>query len=116
MGLALSLGMGAVAAYAIRGLSRVAQIPLKVLVSQILPALCSGLLMAGTVLVLDREVVHAQHADGLVGIVLFALDLLVAGIVYLGFLVVMSRRSAAELKELVALLVERRGNSNSPAP
>jgi PST family polysaccharide transporter len=115
MGLALSLGMGAVAAYAIRGLSRVAQIPLKVLVSQILPALCSGLVMAGTVLALDREFVHAQDADGLVGFFLFGLELLLAGIVYLGFLLVSSRRSAAELKELAALLVERRSNLQSSA-
>jgi PST family polysaccharide transporter len=115
MGLALSLGMGVVAAYAIGGLSRVSRTPLRLLVVQIQPAASSGLLMATAVYFLDRHVIRAESGHGAVAFGLFALDLVAAGAAYFAFLLLLSRKSAAELKELAQLLVGRAAGSHSTA-
>jgi PST family polysaccharide transporter len=116
MGLALSLGMGLVAAYAIRALSQVAQLALQHLVSQAMPALCCGLLMAGTVYLIDRQVVHAGSAHGIINLTLFGLDLIIAAIAYIGFLFLLSRRSVHELKELAGLLFGSATRSEATSP
>jgi O-antigen/teichoic acid export membrane protein len=115
MGLALFLGMGVVAAYALTGLSRVAEIPLRVLLAQIVPALTCGLLMAGVVYVLDRYIVHAGAADGALGFVLFFADLVGAFLAYFFLLAFFSSRSVIELVELVELLLARRETADPPA-
>jgi O-antigen/teichoic acid export membrane protein len=113
MGLAMSLGMGVVAAYAIRGLGRVSRTPLSLLVVQLWPAASSGLLMAATVYFLDRNVIRAESAAGAVAVGLFALDVLAAGAAYFTFLLLLSRKSVVELKVLAQLLVGRTAGSHS---
>jgi O-antigen/teichoic acid export membrane protein len=107
MGLAISLGMVMVAAYAIRILSRITSIPLGVILAQVRPAATSGFLMAGGILVLDRFLVHAGQSQGAAGASLLAVDLLGAMLLYFGSLFLLSRQSALELKELAKLLVGR---------
>jgi O-antigen/teichoic acid export membrane protein len=105
MGLALSLGMGVVAAYAIRALGRVAGISVRVLLVQIVPASISGLFMAAAVYLFDRTVTHSGDSHGVVGLALFMVDLAFAGVVYLTTLLLLSRRSIVELKEIARLLI-----------
>jgi hypothetical protein len=107
MGLALSLGMSLVSAYAVWGLSSVTGTPLRAIGRAVAPAFTSGLMMAGAVFLLDRRVVHAELHSGVLGIGLLAADGAAAAFSYLGFLVLLSRSSAAELKELVQLLIRR---------
>jgi O-antigen/teichoic acid export membrane protein len=115
MGLAISLGMIMVAAYAIRILSRITSIPLGIILAQVRPAATSGFLMAGGIFVLDRLLVHAGQSHGAAGASLLALDLLAAVLVYFGSLFLLSRQSALELKELAKLLVGRVAPSASTA-
>jgi O-antigen/teichoic acid export membrane protein len=115
MGLAISLGMLMVAAYAIQILARITSIPLGVILAQVRPAATSGFLMAAGTFVLDRFLVHAGQSDGAAGALLLALDLLGAVLLYLGSLCLISRRSVLELKEVVKLLVGRAEGSASTA-
>jgi O-antigen/teichoic acid export membrane protein len=104
MGLAMSIGMSIVAAYAIRALSRIAHIPLRIILEQIRPAATGAVLMAAGVYLLDRFIVHSRHGHGLLGVALISVDVLGAAILYLGSLSLISRRSIIELKELGRLL------------
>jgi O-antigen/teichoic acid export membrane protein len=115
MGLAVSLGTGLVAVYAIWVLARVTSIPLGVILAQIRPAAASGVLMAAGVFVLDRFIVHAGQSDGAAGAALLALDLLGVVLLYFGSLYLLSRQSVLELKELAKLLVGRAEPSASIA-
>jgi O-antigen/teichoic acid export membrane protein len=115
MGLALSVGMLIVAAYAIRILARVTSIPLGVILAQVRPAATSGFLMAAGTFVLDRFLVHAGQSHGAAGASLLALDLLGAASLYFGSLYLLSRQSVLELKELAKLLVGRAERSASTA-
>jgi PST family polysaccharide transporter len=115
MGLAMSLGSGMVAVYAIRVLGRITSIPLGVILGEIRPAATSGALMVAGTFVLDRFLVHAGQNDGVAGAMLLAVDLLGAGLLYLGSLCLLSRRSALELKEVARLLVGRPERSASSA-
>jgi O-antigen/teichoic acid export membrane protein len=115
MGLGLSLGMLTVAAYATWALSGVARIPLRVIESQIRPALLAASLMAVCAYLLDRHLVHAGQHERFVGLSLFALDLLIAVALYFGSLLILSRGSVNELKEVGKLLVSRTESSASTA-
>lgn len=115
MGLALSLGMSIVAAYAIRALCRIARIPLRVILAQIRPAFVCAVLMAAGVYPLERYVIHAAQNEGLVGLALFTLDLLLAAILYLGSLLVLSPRSVVEMKDVAKLLGGRRADRSGAA-
>jgi O-antigen/teichoic acid export membrane protein len=115
MGLAISLGTGTVAAYALWGLSGVARIPLRMILAQIRPALGGALLMAAGVYLVDRYLVHASNGNGLAGAGLLALDLLAAAGLYLGSLSLLWRRSLVELTELGKLLLGRLDRSASTA-
>jgi PST family polysaccharide transporter len=115
MGLAMSLGMLVVAAYALWALSGVTHIPFRIILSQIRPAATGALLMAAGVYLLDRQFVHAGANQGLLGLFLFALDLLLAGGLYLGSLLLVSRNAVLELREVAKLLVGRIGSSRSSA-
>jgi PST family polysaccharide transporter len=115
MGLALSLGMGIVAVYAINALSGIAGIPLRIIIAQIQPAFVCAALMAAGVYLIDRSFVHAGGGRGLIGVSLLALDLAVAVLLYLGSLLLFSRRSVGELKQLAILLVGRVERSASTA-
>jgi PST family polysaccharide transporter len=116
LGLAMSLGMGVVAAYAIWALSRIARIPLALIMAQIRPAASSALLMAAGVLLLDRYVVHAEQSKGLLGLSLLALDLLGAAALYFSSLLLLSRDSVLELAGLAKLLIGRSDRSASTDP
>jgi O-antigen/teichoic acid export membrane protein len=105
MGLALSLGMGVVAAYALRTLGRIAGIPLRTLLAQIAPGCGAGLAMAAGVYLLNRYVVRAEESTGVLSLGLLAVDILAAALLYLVSLLVLSRRSVIELKELGAMLI-----------
>jgi O-antigen/teichoic acid export membrane protein len=115
MGLALSLGLGVVASYAIGTLARITRIPPRVIIAQIQPAATSGILMVAGTFALDRFLVQAEQSDGLVGALLLALDLVGAVLLYLGSLSLLSRRSVLELKEVAKLLVGRPERSPSTA-
>jgi O-antigen/teichoic acid export membrane protein len=115
MGLAMSLGTGIVAVYALGTLARITSIPLGVILGEVRPAAISGIVMIGGTFVLDRFLVHAGRSNGAVGGLLLVLDLLGAVLLYLGSLYLLSRRSALELKELAKLLVGRTGRSASSA-
>lgn len=115
MGLGLSLGMMIVAAYAVYGLSGVTRISVRVILSQIRPASGGAILMAAGVYFLDRNLVHAGRHSGLVGVSLLALDVLFAVVLYFGSLLVLSRSSLFELKDLAKLLVSRSGSAASTA-
>jgi O-antigen/teichoic acid export membrane protein len=115
MGLAMSLGMCVVAAYAVRALSRIARIPLRIILAQLGPASSCSLAMCAAVYLLDRYIVQSGHARGLLGLGLLILDLLAAAVVYLGLLSLIARRSANELMEVGKLLVGRRDRSPSTA-
>jgi PST family polysaccharide transporter len=115
MGLAMSLGTGTVAAYAVWGLSGIGRIPLRIIVAQIRPAASCALLMATGVYLVDRYIVQAGQSKGLLGLGLLALDALAAAVLYLGSLSLFSRRSIVELKELGKLLVSRIDRSASTA-
>jgi hypothetical protein len=115
MGLGMSLGMIIVAAYAIRALSGIARIPLRILLSQMRAASVGALLMAAGIYLLDRQVVHAGQSGGLLGLSLFALDLLLAVVLYFMSLLLLSRGSLLELKELAMLLIRRADGSASTA-
>jgi O-antigen/teichoic acid export membrane protein len=115
MGLAMSLGTGVGAAYAVRVLGRITRIPLGVILEEIRPAATSGILMAAGTFVLDRFLVHAGQSDGAAGALLLVLDLLGALLLYVGSLCLLSRQSALELKELAKLLVGRAQGSASKA-
>jgi PST family polysaccharide transporter len=116
MGLAMSLGGGIVAAWAVLTLARVTRIPLSVIIAQIRPAALSGALMVAGTFALDRLLVHAEHRAGAAGAMALAIDLLGALVLYVGSLFLLSRQSALELKELAKLLVGRAKSSASTAP
>ena len=59
------------------------------------------------VYLLDRFLVHAEQSSGLLGVSLLVIDVAAAGAIYLGSLLLVSRRSAVELKELGELLLRR---------
>jgi O-antigen/teichoic acid export membrane protein len=111
MGLALSLGMSIVAAYAVWALSRVARLPLRIIAAQIRPATSGAVVMAAGIYALDRYIVHAGQSHGLLGVALLILDVLAAAVLYLGALYLVSRPSIVELKELGKLLIARGGRS-----
>jgi O-antigen/teichoic acid export membrane protein len=115
MGAGLSLGMLIVAAYAVRALSGVARLPVRLLLSQVQPALVSALTMAAAVYLLDREIVHAGKSTGLFGLALFVVDVFCALVLYFGSLLLFSKRSLFELKDLAKLLVRRPSDSASSA-
>ena len=115
MGLALSLGMGIVAAYAIRALSRIARIPLRVILAQIRPAFVCSLVMVVCLYPLERYVIHAAQHEGLVGLSLFSLDLLLAVFLYLGSLLLLFPRSVIEMKDVAKLLGGRRADRSAGA-
>jgi O-antigen/teichoic acid export membrane protein len=115
MGLALSLGMMIVAAYAIRALSRIARIPLRILLAQARPAAIAGVLMVVGVSFLERYVVHAQDAHGLRGLGLLMVDVLAVATLYLGSLSILSRQSISELKQLGKVLLARDDHAASTA-
>jgi O-antigen/teichoic acid export membrane protein len=115
MGLAMSLGMSIVAVYATGALSRVAHIPFRIILAQARPALTGAVLMAMGAYALDRYVVHAGAATGLVGVGLLLLDVLAATILYLGALSLASRPSIVELMDLGKLLIARSDHSASNA-
>jgi PST family polysaccharide transporter len=115
MGLGMSLGMIVVAAYATRALSDVARIPLRLFLAEIAPASGGALLMTAGVYLLDRQVVHAGENAGILGVSLFALDLVLAVALYFGSLFLLSKRSVSELKELAKLLLTRADDSASTA-
>ena len=115
MGLAISLGTGIVAAYAMLVLARVTRIPVRVILAQIQPAATSGVLMVGGTIILDRLLLHAAQSSGAAGVLLLAVELLSAVLVYLGSLYLLSRSSVLELKELAKLLVGRTERSVSNA-
>ena len=71
--------------------------------------------MAAGVYLIERYVVHAGNAHGLIGVGLLILDVLAATIVYLGSLALVSRRSITELMELGKLLLARADRSASTA-
>jgi O-antigen/teichoic acid export membrane protein len=107
IGLAMSLGMLAVAVYAIRALGQISEISLAVMLIQIRPAFSGAVLMAGAVFLLDHYIVQAEQRAGLLGFSLLMLDLLAAGLLYIVFLLLLSRRSVSELKGLAKLVVGR---------
>jgi O-antigen/teichoic acid export membrane protein len=115
MGLAMSLGFGIAAGYAIRWLGRITRIPLSVISAQIQPAAASGVVMVTGTFLLDRLVLHAEQGSGLAGVFPLALDLVGAALLYLGSLFLLSRRSVLELRELAKLLVGRGERSPSSA-
>jgi O-antigen/teichoic acid export membrane protein len=115
MGLAVSLGTGMVAVYAIHTLSRITSIPLGVILGEIRPAATSGIVMVGGTFVLDRLLVHAGQSHAVAGALLLVLDLVGAVSLYLGSLCLLSRGSVLELKELTKLLVGRADRSPSSA-
>jgi O-antigen/teichoic acid export membrane protein len=107
MGLAMSLGMGTVAAFAIRALARIARLPFPTILLQMRPAAAAGASMVVGVYLLDRFLVHAEQSRGLLGVGLLCVDVVAAAAIYLGSLLLVSRRSAVELKELGELLLRR---------
>lgn len=106
-GVALSLGMCMVAAYAIDALGRISNLPLRRILGQVWPALSSAVLMAGGLLLFDRYLVHAERSTGATGLYLLALDFAVAAVLYLCSLLVISRESITEMLGLAKLLVTR---------
>jgi PST family polysaccharide transporter len=112
MGLGLSLGMIIVAAYAIWALGGVARIPVRTILAQVRPASGGAAVMAAGLYLLDRQLVHAGEHRGLLGLSLFALDLVLAGVLYFGSLLFISRSAVFELKDMAKLLVSR---AESPA-
>jgi O-antigen/teichoic acid export membrane protein len=113
IGLAMSLGMSAVAVYAIWALGQISRMSLPVIVTQIRPAFTGALLMAGAVFLLDHYVVQAEQRTGLLGFGLLIIDLVAAALIYLAFLLTVSRASIVELKGVAKLLV--RGANGSPS-
>jgi hypothetical protein len=107
MGLAMSLGMGTVAAFAIRALARIARLPFRTILLQMRPAAAAGASMVVGVYLLDRLLVHAEQSRGLLGVGLLSVDVVAAAAIYLGSLLLVSRRSAVELKELGELVLRR---------
>lgn len=107
MGIALSLGMTIAAGYGIWALSRIARLPLRIILAQVQAPFVAGMTMAVGVSFFEGYVVHARHAHGLAGVSLLMLDLFAVVAFYLGSLAVISRQSIVELKELGKLLFER---------
>jgi O-antigen/teichoic acid export membrane protein len=107
MGLALSLGMGAVAGYALAALSRVTQTPFRDIVAEIVPATaCSGL-MAGSIYVLDRFVVRSAERGGTTGLVLLLGEVVTAAAIYLLALFSLAPRSFSEFRSVLLSLIGR---------
>jgi PST family polysaccharide transporter len=115
MGLALSVGMCVVAVLSTRALARLLHLHFRELAVQVVPATASSIVMAVSVFLLDRGVVHAARSNGATALALLVLDLLAAAGVYLGSLAVFSHQSVLELVELGKLLV-RRPEKSKPAP
>jgi O-antigen/teichoic acid export membrane protein len=113
MGLAVSLGLSVEALYAVRALGRVAQIRLATIFRQLLPPLLSSLVMVALVFLLERYVVHAESAQGLKGVVLLVLELVVGAVTYLGALVLISMHSVIELRQAAGYVI---GRQRSPNP
>jgi PST family polysaccharide transporter len=115
IGLGQSLGMCAIGVLSTRALARLLHLPFRALAAEAAPATASAVVMAVSVLLLDRGVVHAGQSAGWAGLVLLALDLLAAGVVYLGSLAIFSHQSLLELIDLAKLLVRRPENSKPAA-
>src|SRR5204863_8650022 len=91
----------------IRALARIARLPFPTILLQMRPAAAAGASMVVGVYLLDRFLVHAERSRGLLGLSLLGIDVVAAGAIYLGSLLLVSRRSAVELKELGKLLLQR---------
>jgi PST family polysaccharide transporter len=115
MGLAMSIGTGLVAMFAVRALGRVARIPVRTILVQARPALSSAGLMVGGVYALDRYVVQAGNSGGWHGLALLLLDLLAAAFFYVVALSVLSRGSMLELIDIAKLVLARVERSASSA-
>lgn len=106
VGIAISIGMTIVAAYAVSALRRVAGLSLASILAQIRPAFVASVVMVAALFPLDRYVVHAEQSSGVNGLGRLVLDILCAIVLYLGALS-HSRRAMRELRALARLLLGR---------
>jgi PST family polysaccharide transporter len=115
VGLAISLGMGVVAGYALYLLGRLADIPLTKILTQIMPAFGCASVMAVVVYLVEKYAIHAEGHEGASALALLVLEALGAALLYVGLLLLFSRRSVDELRGVASLLRGRGKSSASHA-
>jgi PST family polysaccharide transporter len=109
--LALSLVSIGVAAYAIRGMSQVVGLPVRFLLGEIWPPLLAAVVMAGSILALDRLVIQAGDRGAAAGLALLGAEGLLAVAVYLSVLALVRPRTGREILDGLRSLRRRQGVS-----
>lgn len=110
----LSASAVGVAAYAVRGMSSVMDIPIRRLLAEIWPPAVAAVVMATCLVCLEFLVVHADSRGTLVGLALLAGETLIGVALYLGVLTVVARSA---VRELLAALRDLNARRNAhPAP
>src|SRR5439155_12573104 len=107
-----SLGLLIEGAYAVRALGRISQIPLTTIFHQIRPPLVASLVMMAVLLALDNYAI-GDGARGVEGLGLLGAKLAAAAVTYLLALLVLSRHSVIEFRQVAGHLARR---PRRPAP
>jgi O-antigen/teichoic acid export membrane protein len=99
---ALSVSAIAAAAYSFRWISRMTEIPLRELLREAWPAAVSAVCMAGALYALDRLVLDAGSRSTVGGLAVLGVEGALGVLMYLGLLVVLAPKTAAELRDALA--------------
>jgi PST family polysaccharide transporter len=95
----MSVSAIGVAAYAVRGMSRVLGIELSDLVAEIWPPALAAIAMAGALFCLEHLVVHSDRQGALVGLALIAGQAVIGIALYAGMLAALAPTFRAQLPE-----------------
>jgi O-antigen/teichoic acid export membrane protein len=104
----ISVSAIGVAAYAVRGMSSVLDIPIRRLLTEIWPPAVAAVVMAGSLVCLEFLVVHADRRGTVDGLALLAGETLLGVALYLGALAVVARGTVRELLAALRDLSARR--------
>jgi PST family polysaccharide transporter len=103
----LSLSAIGVAAYAVRGMSKALEIPLRPLLVEIWPPALAATGMAGALFCLEHFVVRAETRGTILGLGLLGAQALLGGAIYLAALAVLAPTTARELAAAIGVLGRR---------
>jgi PST family polysaccharide transporter len=110
----ISLSAIGVAAYAVRGMSSVMDIPVRRLLTEIWPPAVAAVVMAAALVCLEFLVVEADRRGTVVGLALLVGETLLGAMLYAGVLAVLARGTVHELLAALKSLRARRGARPAP--
>lgn len=104
----MSLSAVGVAGYAVHGMNRALDIPLRDLLREIWPPTVASFAMAGALFPLEHLVVHAYTHGFILGIALVAAEALLGIALYMGFMVLLAPHSTREFVQIARKTIQTR--------